>query len=61
MLAFFLARAMSSDLFRMPFIIDPGTYGYAAMVVILVTAVSGLLVRRQLDKMDLVEVLKSRD
>jgi putative ABC transport system permease protein len=60
-LAYFLAQAISSDLFRLPFVIDPATYGYAAAVVIVVTAVSSLLVRRQLDRMDLVGVLKSRD
>jgi putative ABC transport system permease protein len=60
-LAYFLARSVSSDLFRLPFVIEPSTYGYAAVVVIVVTAVSGLLVRRQLDRMDLVGVLKSRD
>jgi putative ABC transport system permease protein len=61
MLAWFLAQAMSSDLFRLPFVIRPATFGYAGVVVIVVTAVSGLLVRRQLDKMDLVAVLKSRE
>nr|MBO2513631.1 permease [Gammaproteobacteria bacterium] len=60
-LAWSLSRAMSSELFRVPFVIDPPTYGYAALVVIVVTAVSGLLVRRQLDRMELVAVLKSAD
>ncbi|HEX7081847.1 MAG TPA: ABC transporter permease [Gammaproteobacteria bacterium] len=60
-LAWSLAQAMSSDLFRLPFVIEPATYGYAGLVVIVVTAVSGLLVRRRLDRMDLVSVLKSRD
>jgi len=60
-MAFGLSRAISSDLFRLPFIVHAGTYGYAALVVIGVTAVSGLMVRRQLDRMDLVSVLKSRD
>jgi putative ABC transport system permease protein len=60
-LAYGLAQAMSSDLFRLPFVIHTATYGYAGLVVIVVTAVSGLLVRRQLDRMDLVAVLKSRD
>jgi putative ABC transport system permease protein len=60
-LAFFLAQAMSSDLFRLPFVINASTFGYAAIVVIVVTAASGLLVRRQLDRMDLVSVLKSRE
>src|SRR5690606_4851434 len=60
-MAWALAQAMSSDLFRLPFVIGPSTYGYAGLVVIIVTAVSGLLVRRRLDRMDLVGVLKSRD
>ena len=60
-LAWGLAQAMSSDLFRLPFVIDAGTFGYAGAVVIVITAVSGLMVRRQLDRMDLVSVLKSRD
>ncbi len=60
-LAWYLAEAMSSDLFRLPFVIHPATYGYAAAVIIVVTAASGLLVRRELDRMDLVEVLKTRD
>jgi putative ABC transport system permease protein len=60
-LAWYLAQAMSSDLFRMPFVINAATYGYAALVVIIVTMVSGLLVRRELDRMDLVSVLKAQD
>ncbi|HEY8519179.1 MAG TPA: ABC transporter permease [Gammaproteobacteria bacterium] len=60
-LAWSLAQAMSSDLFRIPFVIEPATYGYAGVVVIVVTAASGLIVRRKLDRMDLVAVLKSRE
>lgn len=60
-LARFFAWAMSSDLFRLPFVIDAQTYGYAAVVVIAVTAVTSLIVRRSLDRMDLVGVLKTRD
>lgn len=60
-LAWYLSEAMSSDLFRLPFVIDPATYGYAGAVVLVVTAASGLTVRRQLDRMDLVSVLKTRD
>jgi putative ABC transport system permease protein len=60
-MAWTMATSMSSDLFRLPFVIAPATFGYAALVVLVVTAGSGLLVRRQLDRMDLVAVLKSRD
>jgi putative ABC transport system permease protein len=60
-LALYLARAVSSDLFRVPFIIEPATFGYAGAVVIVITAISGLLVRRELDRMDLISVLKTRE
>ena len=60
-LALYLAKAISSDLFRIPFIIDPSTFGYAGVVVIVITAVSGLLVRRELDRMDLISVLKTKE
>lgn len=60
-LARYLAHAMSSDLYRIPFVIEPATYGYAAAVVLVVTAASGLIVRRQLDRMDLVSVLKTKE
>lgn len=60
-LAYYLAIAISSDLYRIPFVIEPATYGYAGAVVIVVTAVSGLLVRRELDRMDLISVLKTKE
>jgi putative ABC transport system permease protein len=58
-LAWYLSTAMSSELFRMPFVIAPATYGFAAIVVLAITAFSGMLVRRQLDRLDLVAALKT--
>jgi putative ABC transport system permease protein len=58
-LAWYLARAMSSDLFRLPFAVSPATFGTAGAVVLVVTAASGLLVRRQIDRLDLAEALKT--
>jgi putative ABC transport system permease protein len=58
-LAWYLSTAMSSEMFRMPFVITPATYGFAAIVVLVITAISGLLVRRQLDRLDLVAALKT--
>lgn len=60
-LAWFLAIAMASDLFRLPFVIEAGTYGYMALVVILITIASGLMVRRKLDRLDLVSALKTSE
>ncbi len=48
------------NLFRIPLIVRHSTYGFAAVVVILASVVSGLIVRRRIDHLDLIEVLKTR-
>ena len=58
-LAWYLVGAMSSDIFRLPFVIAPASFGLAGAVVLAVTAASSLLVRRQIDRLDLPEVLKT--
>jgi putative ABC transport system permease protein len=57
----YIAARMKSDLFRVPMVMDPSSYGFAAAVVILSAILSGLLVRRRLDRLDLVAVLKTRE
>lgn len=64
-----LGRAMAAsmisgfdtELWRMPLIINPPTYAFSAIVIIVATVISALIVRRKLDRLDLVEVLKSRE
>lgn len=58
-LAWYLSRAMSSELFRLPFAVSPATFGVSAAVVLVVTAVASLMVRRQIDRLDLAEALKT--
>ncbi|WIY68142.1 ABC transporter permease [Aquidulcibacter paucihalophilus] len=58
-LAWYLAHAMSSDLFRLPFAVAPATFGMAAVVVLVITVAASLMVRRQIDRLDLVEALKT--
>lgn len=58
-LAWYLAGAMSSDLFRLPFAVSPATFGAAGAVVLAVTGASSLMVRRQIDRMDLTEALRT--
>ncbi len=53
--------SMDTELFRIPLIIDRDTYGWTALVVLVAAALSGLVVRRRLDHLNLVEVLKSRE
>ncbi len=49
------------ELFRFPLVIERTTYGLAALVVMLASIASGLLVRRRLDQLDLIAVLKARE
>jgi putative ABC transport system permease protein len=56
-----LIQAFSSDLYRVPFTIERATYAKASLVVLIATAASALLVRRRVDTLDLIAVLKTRD
>lgn len=56
-----LIQAFSSDLYRVPFSIDRATYAAATLVVLAATAASALLVRRRINRLDLIAVLKTRE
>ncbi|MBX7071570.1 MAG: FtsX-like permease family protein [Pirellulales bacterium] len=59
--AWFLTSRLDTDLFRIPLVIDPQTFAFAVIVVLAAAIASGLVVRRKLDHLDLVAVLKSRE
>jgi putative ABC transport system permease protein len=50
-----------TELFRLPLWIEPSTYGFAVVVTLSAALVSGLIVRRQIDRLDLVSVLKTKE
>jgi len=52
---------LSSDLFRIPLVVGSSTYATACIAVIVATLLSGLLVRRRIDELDLIAVLKTRE
>ncbi len=56
-----LSFRFESDLFRLPLVIRGATYLFAFLVVAAAALFSGLAVRRRLDRLDLVEVLKTRE
>jgi putative ABC transport system permease protein len=64
-LGYFFAMLLSvffeQEVFRFPFVIENSTYGLAAVVVLTASIISALIVRRRLDQLDLIAVLKSRD
>jgi putative ABC transport system permease protein len=60
-LAALLVIAFDTELFRIPLVVSPRTFGFAAATSIAAAVLSGLIVRRRLDRLDLVAVLKARE
>jgi putative ABC transport system permease protein len=60
-MCFYMSRSLQTDLFRIPLVIEPRTYSLAAAVVLISAMISGLIVRRKLDHLDLVAVLKTKE
>ena len=60
-LAAAVVRASDSEMFRLPLVIGPNTYALSAVTIVVATILSALVVRRRLDRLDLVEVLKTRE
>lgn len=56
-----VAKGFESDLFRIPLIINPPTYAVSSLIVLGGALVSALIVRRRIDRLDLIRVLKTRD
>lgn len=57
----YIAVSIENDLYRVPLILEPATYAFAASVVLIAAVSSGLWVRRHLDRLDLIEVLKTKE
>ena len=60
-LASLLSAAFQTEMFRLPVIISTRTYALAALGTAGAGLVSALVVRRRLDRLDLIAVLKARD
>jgi putative ABC transport system permease protein len=56
-----LTRGLQSDLFRVPLAPSGAGLAFAALVVLAATVLSGALVRRRLDRLDLVAALKTKE
>jgi putative ABC transport system permease protein len=60
-LTLLMATLLDTELFRIPVVIEPSTYGWAVVLTLAATAVSAALVRRRIDTLDLIRVLKTRE
>ena len=56
-----VVKALQTELYALPFTASPQTYAWCALTILGATAVSGLIVRRKLDHLDLLEVLKAKE
>ena len=56
-----MVQGFASDLYVIPLVLKPATFAYASLVVLSISLVSVLVVRRRLDRLDLVSVMKTRE
>jgi putative ABC transport system permease protein len=60
-LATAIVQSMDSDVYRFPLVFSRPAVAWAFLTIIAAALVSGLIVRRRLDRLDLVAVLKIRE
>jgi putative ABC transport system permease protein len=56
-----IMTVFNNEVYRLSFVARPATIAWAFLAVMVAAGVSGLLVRRRLDRLDLVAVLKTRE
>ena len=56
-----MVGAFTSDLYAIPLVLKPATFALASLIVLSTAFVSVMIVRRRLDHMDLVSVMKTRE
>lgn len=60
-IAWAFTQGIQSDLYEIPFVVEPSTFARASLVVLLTALGSALVVRRRIDRLDLVAVMKTRE
>lgn len=56
-----MAAMFDTELFRVPLVIEPSTYGAAVAIALAAALLSAAIVRRRVERLDLIEVLKTRE
>lgn len=60
-LAWYMTSAFETELYRVPLVLRDATYGKAALIALAAALVCAAVVRRRLDRLDLIAVLKTRE
>jgi len=61
LLARFIVQGFATELYRVPFVVDPTTYAWSIVIGVVATMASALFVRARVDRLDLIAVLKTRE
>jgi putative ABC transport system permease protein len=56
-----MVRGFTTELYRVPMVVERSVYAYASLTVIAAAVVSVLIVRRRIDRLDMIAVLKTRE
>lgn len=56
-----IVESLETDLYRVPLVIENSSYAFSAAVVLACALLSGLLLQRRLNRLDMVAVLKTRE
>ncbi len=60
-LAWLMTASFESELYRIPLVIEAGTYGAAALLVVITAALAAIVIGRRVARLDLIAVLKTRE
>lgn len=56
-----MANAFDTEMYRVPLVIETSTYGFSIVLVIISTAISAMIVRSRVNRLDFIKVLKTRE
>ncbi len=59
--AWAMAEGFRTDLYRVPLVVNREVYAWASLIVFAAAAISGLAVGRRIDRLDMIDVLKTRE
>lgn len=54
-------QGVDSDLYQVPFVVRPATFARASLIALLAALAAALIVRRRIDRLDLIAVMKTRE
>jgi putative ABC transport system permease protein len=56
-----MTEGFKTELYRVPLVVNREVYAWASLIVFAASVVSALIVRRRIDRLDMIEVLKTRE